>query len=226
MTVAARRTASEQAPAIALLRREERTPVGGWRPGPAAATPARLPGGSWRARRAQASRVVTDVRGPGEQQVSMAQQSVAEPGGEASVLVRQRRDQRTAPDPTRADLTARVTDLLRGDTRDEDDVLLPHLQAAPDPVGLRRRGELVRRTAPTRPHAVVSRRGDVLSGLPTAALDRFGDRLETVTRRAPGPPGTAGRTAGDALAGGIGHLPDLQYGERRSTRPSRTGAEQ
>lgn len=111
--------------------------------------------------------------------------------------------ERTAhDDPTRADLIDRITELLREDARGEEGVLLPRLMAALDPVEPRRLGrrwELVRRTAPTRPHAVVSRRppGNVLSGLPLTVLDRLRDRL-----------------------------PVLQYGERPSTRPGRTEAEQ
>jgi hypothetical protein len=238
--------------------------------------------------------------------VSIAQQSVAELGGAASVLVRQRRDHaelnvllqrlRTAEgaeqdelltrtarlvfphayaeevvlwpamravlpdgdeltlrveqehqeinelfstlertphgDPARRVLLDRITVLLREDVRDEEDLLLPRLQGALDPEELRalgRRWELVRRTAPTRPHAVVSRRppGNALSGLPLAVVDRLRDRSDRMARRSPGLVGSASRTASRVLArlaGGVEHLPVLRAGERSSTRAGRTEA--
>ncbi|MCW2666107.1 MAG: Hemerythrin cation binding domain protein, partial [Frankiales bacterium] len=58
-------------------------------------------------------------------------------------------------------LLERLVALLQQDVRDEEDVLLPRLQEAVDAATLRRLGaswELVRRTAPTRPHPVVARR--------------------------------------------------------------------
>lgn len=135
-------------------------------------------------------------------------------------------------DPTRPGLLDRIAKLLREDVRDEEDVLLPRLQAVLHPVELRRLGrrwELVRRTAPTRPHAVVSRRppGNALSGLPLAAVDRLRDRLDRTARRAPGRLGSASRAASRGLArvaGAVEHLPVLRRGERPSTRAARTEA--
>lgn len=135
-------------------------------------------------------------------------------------------------DPARPGLLDRIAGLLREDARDEEDVLLPRLQAVLDPVELRRLGrrwELVRRTAPTRPHAGVSRRppGNVLSGLPLAAVDRLRDRLDRTARRSPGRLGSASLTASRGLArvaGAVEHLPVLRTGERPSTRAGRTEA--
>ncbi|MCW2525509.1 MAG: hypothetical protein JWM76_369, partial [Pseudonocardiales bacterium] len=67
-----------------------------------------------------------------------------------------------------ASLLRDLAELLRQDVRDEEDRLLPLLQESLQPAQLRRVGlrwEVVRRTAPTRPHAVVSRRppGNVLA---------------------------------------------------------------
>jgi hypothetical protein len=83
-------------------------------------------------------------------------------------LVRSR-ERRTGPRP--GGLLARLVSLLRQDVRDEEDVLLPRLQEAVSLRELRRLGlawELVRRTAPTRPHPVVVRRppGNVIAALP------------------------------------------------------------
>jgi len=61
----------------------------------------------------------------------------------------------------RAGLLERLIEVLRQDVRDEEDALLPRLQDRLDQRRLRRLGvawELVRRTAPTRPHPVVSPR--------------------------------------------------------------------
>ena len=65
----------------------------------------------------------------------------------------------------------RLVDVLREDVRDEEDQLLPRLRESIDASGLRRLGlawEAVRRTAPTRPQPLVSRRppGNALAALP------------------------------------------------------------
>jgi hemerythrin superfamily protein len=142
--------------------------------------------------------------------------------------------QRTqAGEQGRAELLGRVVALLRQDVRDEEDVVLPALQAALDPRALRRLGiawELVRRTAPTRPHPVVARRppGNMLSALPLTLLDRSRDVLDRAARSAPDPVARVSRAASRSLAtaaGTIERLPPLQYGEDRSTRPVPSGAE-
>ena len=139
---------------------------------------------------------------------------------------------RTPPgSPRRDELVSRIGALLSADARDEEDVLLPRLQDALTPGQLRRLGrtwQLVRWTAPTRPHARVSRRppGNVLSGLPLAVLDRSRDGLDRTARRAPALSGvcTGASRVLAAVAGAVEHLPPLQRGERASTRPGRTEA--
>ncbi|HEU0103980.1 MAG TPA: hemerythrin domain-containing protein [Mycobacteriales bacterium] len=134
-------------------------------------------------------------------------------------------------DPGRAALIDRVSALLRQDARDEEDLILPRLQAALDGPRLRRLGrtwELVRRTAPTRPHPVVARRppGNVVAALPLSLLDRTRDGLERAGRRAPGPlPGLADRSSRllGGLAGALEHVPPLTRGEDPSTHSGRTG---
>ena len=135
---------------------------------------------------------------------------------------------RTPPGPARDELLRRTADVLRQDARDEEDLILPRLQAALVPAQLRRLGlvwEVVRRTAPTRPHAVVSRRppGNVLSGLPLSALDRSRDGLDRAGRSAPAlaaPLQVASRTLA-SVAGVIEHLPPLRRGEHPSTSTER-----
>ncbi len=85
-------------------------------------------------------------------------------------------------DPEHDGLVSAAFALIRQDIRDEEDVLLPRLQEAldHDAARLRRLGttwEVVRRTAPTRPHPAVSRRppGNALAGVPLSAIDRLRD---------------------------------------------------
>ena len=92
----------------------------------------------------------------------------------------------------REQVVARLLTVLQEDVRDEEDALLPRLQEAVGVRRLRQLGvawELVRRTAPTRPHPLVSRRppGTVLSGLPLTVVDRSRDALDAGARRAPAP---------------------------------------
>lgn len=128
-------------------------------------------------------------------------------------------------------LLVRTVQLLVEDVRDEEDLLLPRLQATLTPAQLRLLGfawEMVRRIAPTRPHPIVSRRppGNVLSALPLSLLDRVRDRVEAASfqssRRSP-----ALRRAGAALtfvAQGVERLPGMKAGEDPETRvPSRRG---
>jgi len=139
-------------------------------------------------------------------------------------------DRTPASSPERGPLLDRVVDLLRQDVRDEEDELLPRLRDALDDQQLQRLGrtwELVRRTAPTRPHAVVSRRppGNVLAALPLAVIDHLRDGLDRAARTDPGPVRSGATLASRglaAVAGVVEQLPPLQQGERPSTRPGRT----
>jgi hypothetical protein len=128
-------------------------------------------------------------------------------------------------DPARRPLLDRIIELLREDVRDEEDTLLPRLQEKLDVAELRRLGvmwEVLRRTAPTRPHPVVARRppGNALSAAPLSLLDRSRDMLEGVARRSerlrPGAQNvstTLGRAAAGVERAGI-----LRRGERDETR--------
>jgi hypothetical protein len=135
---------------------------------------------------------------------------------------------RTPPGARRDALLERTAELLRQDARDEEDLILPRLQAALGPAQLRRLGltwELVRRTAPTRPHAVVSRRppGNLLSGLPLSALDRSRDALDRAARTTPALAGPLRAVSGALalVAGAVEHLPPLRRGEDPSTSVTR-----
>ncbi|MDP9437037.1 MAG: hemerythrin domain-containing protein, partial [Actinomycetota bacterium] len=93
-------------------------------------------------------------------------------------------------DRERAALVEQVCAVLDQDVRDEEDLILPRLQDAVDVATLRRLGRswsFVRRTAPTRPHPVVSRRppGNALAALPLTVLDRSRDLLDAQARRLP-----------------------------------------
>jgi hypothetical protein len=119
----------------------------------------------------------------------------------------------------------RTIELLIEDVRDEEDLLLPRLQAALTPLQLRLLGiawEAVRRIAPTRPHPVVSRRppGNVLSALPLTVLDRVRDRVEAAGF--PHSSNTVRRsTAGlKVLAQAVERLPGMRAGEDPDTRVS------
>jgi hemerythrin superfamily protein len=86
----------------------------------------------------------------------------------------------------------RLTGLLHDDVRDEEDQLLPRIQDRLSPTQVRLLGaawEVVRRTAPTRPHPVVARRppGNVLAALPLSIIDRLRDRVDAAAGRRPGP---------------------------------------
>lgn len=166
------------------------------------------------------------------------------PDGEALTLEVEREHQeineivsavdRSRPgDADRERLIERALELLDEDVRDEEDELFPRLQTAVGREELQRLGrswELVRRTAPTRPHPTVSRRppGNVLSALPLSVIDRTRDALDRVARAAPAPVDSAGRLASGALgalAGLVEQLPPMQRGEDPSTRAGRTDPE-
>jgi hypothetical protein len=128
-------------------------------------------------------------------------------------------------DPGWDELLERTFALLDRDVRDEEDLLLPALQRSFDVPALRRLGrtwELVRRTAPTRPHPVVARRppGNVVAALPLTLVDRSRDPLDRHARGAEGRVATAGRVASRglaALAGAIERIPVMQRGEDART---------
>jgi hemerythrin superfamily protein len=126
--------------------------------------------------------------------------------------------------PARSTAIVRLTEVLREDVRDEEDELLPRLQ---DAVGVRRlrvlgvAWEAVRRTAPTRPHPLVSRRppGNALAALPLTVLDHGRDLLDASARRFPKAHGPASR-ASDGLARAAGRVERtgvLRRGEHPST---------
>jgi len=118
-----------------------------------------------------------------------------------------------------------ITELLREDVRDEEDDLLPQLQDAFSTSQLARLGlqwEVVRRTAPTRPHPVVARRppGNVLAALPLTVIDRARDHLDRAARRVSGSGGDRYRAMSSrlaAVAGRIEHVPLLTRGDRPET---------
>lgn len=137
---------------------------------------------------------------------------------------------RTRPgDAGRDAIVAEVIAELRLDVREEEDVLLPRLQAGTTPEQLRRLGwmwQVVRRTAPTRPHAVVSRRppGNVIAALPLALLDRSRDALDRAARRNDGRARARAEKASRTLAnvaGTVERLAPVRRGERGRTRPGR-----
>jgi hypothetical protein len=142
-------------------------------------------------------------------------------------------DRRSASAGDRSELITRLIVLLREDVRHEEDVLLPRLQATLDPVRLRRLGhtwEFVRRIAPTRPHATVSRRppGNVLAAVPLSLLDHTRDGLDRAARAGSRPlrtPATALSRVLAGIAGGAERLAPMQYGEHADTRPAPTAVE-
>jgi hemerythrin superfamily protein len=130
-----------------------------------------------------------------------------------------------AADPGRPAVLDRLTDVLREDVRDEEDLLLPRLQARVPPARLRRLGiawELVRRVAPTRAHPVVARRppGNVLAALPLSVVDRARDLTDAALQRdtPAGWPGLVALSrALTALAHRLEHLGPFRHGEDPST---------
>jgi hypothetical protein len=125
----------------------------------------------------------------------------------------------------RQSLLDRMTEVLRDDIRDEEDELLPRLQARVGIRPLRALGfawEAVRRTAPTRPHPVVSRRppGNALAAIPLTIVDRLRDRVDH--RRVQQETGSAPalKEASEQLARlshVIEHAPILRRGEDPTT---------
>ena len=128
--------------------------------------------------------------------------------------------------PERARMIEQMIDLLFNDVRDEEDVLLPHLQEKLSRNQLRLLGvawECIRRISPTRPHPIVSRRppANVLAALPLSVLDRSRDRVDALLQRGAGRAAPALRALSAAL-GRSSHaaerLPGLQRGEKPDTR--------
>ncbi|WP_354054147.1 hemerythrin domain-containing protein [Dietzia sp. 2505] len=127
--------------------------------------------------------------------------------------------------PERDGVLRRLITVLREDVRDEEDDLLPRLQAALPLSRLRALGlawEVVRRTAPTRPHPVVSRRppGNVVAALPLTITDRVRDLLDLAATTSPSK-ARSGLTAASTLAARAAHaletLPIMRRGEHPST---------
>jgi hemerythrin superfamily protein len=127
--------------------------------------------------------------------------------------------------PERPARLRRLTEVLREDVRDEEDVLFPRLQEKLDPAELRalgRRWEVMRRISPTRPHPTVSRRppGNALSGLPLSLIDRTRDVVDAGVRRAPDRFVPAGRAVSRGLAelaGLVERIPLSRTGDKPPT---------
>ncbi|HEX8481293.1 MAG TPA: hemerythrin domain-containing protein [Allosphingosinicella sp.] len=123
----------------------------------------------------------------------------------------------------------RIVQLLREDVRDEEDALLPRLQAELSPAQLRLLGvcwEIVRAIAPTRAHPIVSRRppGNVLSALPLALLDRLRDAVDSSLQQNAGGGAPRLRRLSSALARAshaVERLPGMRRGEDPATRVRR-----
>ena len=122
----------------------------------------------------------------------------------------------------------RVAELLGQDVRDEEDELLPRLQAKLSPLQLKLLGlawEAVRRIAPTRAHPIVSRRppGNVLSALPLSLLDRSRDRVDARQFRQHGLSPDLSRASQALLrvAHAVEQLPGFKAGEDLDTRVAR-----
>jgi len=128
--------------------------------------------------------------------------------------------------PERGPILNRLTEVLREDVRDEEDVLFPRLQSRLNRKELRRLGllwEVVRRTAPTRAHPIVARRppGNVIAALPLSVLDRARDLADFVAYRGPSSAApAAGRVSGGLAraARAVERLPIMRRGEDPSTR--------
>lgn len=136
-----------------------------------------------------------------------------------------RLDMSSADDPDHPERLERTFAVLDADVRTEEDELLPRLQEVLGPRQLRtigRQWEFLRRTSPTRPHPVVSRRppGQTLSALPLTVIDRSRDRLQQLGEWTGGrlDPllGPTDRVLALA-AGAVERIPVIQYGERPET---------
>jgi hypothetical protein len=118
---------------------------------------------------------------------------------------------------------------LQQDVRDEEDALLPRLQAKAGSRELQLLGiawEAVRWVSPTRAHAVVSRRppGNILSALPLTLLDHCRDGIDGLLNNGAGAAAPTLRTLSAGLtraSHAVERLPGLRVGEDRSTRVDR-----
>ncbi len=131
--------------------------------------------------------------------------------------------------PEHQQILREVVALLQQDVSDEENALLPSLQARLSGQQLRSLGlawEAVRQMAPTRPHPFVSRRppGNVLAALPLALIDRCRDAIDARRYDAP----DASTPTLDALSASltrlshrVERLPGLALGEDLSTRRTR-----
>ncbi|AWB93465.1 hemerythrin domain-containing protein [Aeromicrobium chenweiae] len=132
-------------------------------------------------------------------------------------------DRLPAGDPERDARIRRLVEVLKEDVHDEEDVLLPRLESRLSDRQLQALGlawEVVRRTAPTRAHPVVSRRppGNTTSALPLSIIDRSRDRLDAMASRGTRP--QAARSASQrlgTLATRLEHVPLFTRGEDPST---------
>jgi len=126
----------------------------------------------------------------------------------------------------RQELLSRLVTLLRDDVRDEEDLLLPSLQAKLTFAQLRRlriAWEAVRRTAPTRAHPIVSRRppGNVISALPLSLIDHGRDAIDALLQRGAGRAAPSLRAASRGLARAshaVERLPLIRRGEDPATQ--------
>jgi hemerythrin superfamily protein len=140
-------------------------------------------------------------------------------------------DAGTPDDPNRQELIPRLIQVLTDDVRDEEDLLLPRLQQAVSPKELRRLGvvwEVVRRTAPSRPHPAVARRppGNVIAALPLTVIDRSRDVLDYGAARTSGGTSVVLRSLSRLLVQGASRVEGLALmgrGEHRSTHRPGSG---
>lgn len=126
--------------------------------------------------------------------------------------------------PEHRQVLDQVIKLLREDVRDEEDVLLPRLQAKLTGAQLRLLGiawEAVRAIAPTRAHPIVARRppGNVLSALPLALLDRCRDLIDARLHSGDTAPSLSNISRALTRAShGVERLPGMRSGEDPATR--------
>ncbi|MFC7403344.1 hemerythrin domain-containing protein [Citricoccus sp. GCM10030269] len=127
-------------------------------------------------------------------------------------------------DLAREPLLVRLAEVLREDVRDEEDELLPRLQAQLSWNQLRGAGlawEVVRRTAPTRAHPVVARRppGNVIAALPLSVIDRVRDLVDGAVLRNSKQTGFWLRRLSSALTG-LSHQVERLHIMRQGEDPS------